>query len=463
MVACCPRHRLPCIQGKFSTLQLYFSFYLLSTLRIPTHLTNGLSLLYTVSSQIGDLIGKCAEDTEKLIREPHPPEQYAPKAPVQSPHGPGIDEISAPRQPQWPKPGAEQYSRYQFSNHADRPAQPQSSYYYPSDYVVTVPRNSQYLQDRDLDDEALRFRRKRRSSTPNMELERYVRRIGEEEGKIPRHKRIRLNWTAEENKVFYDTVSKHSTLDEQSLIREIVATMGGKRNWTQCKGHFRNLVFVNKIVQDDKTKHWNVNETAKGNRGSSSKQGSEQSGSDGRPGDKVENGESQPLKDTARQEEDKDEDEDDAEDVELGGEDIDADDVYAARDDGEDPEGAKDGNEDQNLPKVDVITKVVKGNGERGMKSGADVNEQARTRGLKGTRGETRLGDKSLRLQNGERRGSDEEDGKHTMPHRKQMMSTKRDNGTTYTPPSRRVREFKRRNTADYRPASYAEGRRYLK
>lgn len=329
-----------------------------------------------------------------------------------------------------------------------------------------MPHNSHYLPDHDLDDEALHFRRKRRASTPNVELEQYVRRINEEDGKIPRPKRIRINWTAEENKVFYDTVAKHTTLDEQSLIREIVASMGGKRNWTQCKGHFRNLVFVNKIIQDEKTKKWSVNENAKRfSRGSSSKLDSEQSGSDGRPGYKeVENGKSQPLKNTPRQEEDKndkDEDEDEVEDVELGGEDNDADEDYAAQDDGDDAEGAEDGNEDQDdVPEGDVISKVVKGSEEGGTKGGPNGIEQARTRVLKATRGEPEYGDRP-RLQHG-RRGSDEEDGKHTMPHRKQVMSTKMDNGTTYTP-SRRGREMKRRNTADYRPASYAEGRRYLK
>lgn len=332
---------------------------------------------------------------------------------------------------------------------------------------MPLPRT--YLHpEHDLDEHDVdRFRRKRRASAPSSDLDSYPHRMGID-GAMPRPKRVRINWSHDENKVFFDTVKNNDTLDEQSLIRAIVATMGGKRNWTQCKGHFRNLVYVNKIILDEKTKHWSVNPEAKRpvRAGPATPlRDSEQSGSEGeaQPGDKVENGKSQPLKGAPMDEEevDKDEDEDEleVEDVELGGAENEDDGEYVAQDEREDFERAEEEKQEQSEP-TDA-TKKTKLNGDLGMKNGTIAVEQARTRVLKGTRAEDKLGDKSPRAQNGERDG---DDGNRTMPHRKQLSSAKTENGTKpYSTPPRKVRETKRRNTADYRPAGYAEGRRYLK
>lgn len=94
----------------------------------------------------------------------------------------------------------------------------------------------------------LSHRRKRRGLDPEYErdLRAYDSKL------VPRgprpSKRVRINWTEEENKVFFDAVTKNAMLDEPGVLRQIVAAMDGTRNWVQCKGHFRNLCVVGRIV-----------------------------------------------------------------------------------------------------------------------------------------------------------------------------------------------------------------------
>ncbi|KAI0563878.1 hypothetical protein FGB62_33g019 [Gracilaria domingensis] len=79
------------------------------------------------------------------------------------------------------------------------------------------------------------------------------------------HKRIRINWTDEENSLFFDTIRKNSDKDEQTVLREIVSALGGSRNWIQCKGHFRNLFAVGRITREkDASKSWMVHEDVNG-------------------------------------------------------------------------------------------------------------------------------------------------------------------------------------------------------
>lgn len=349
-----------------------------------------------------------------------------------------------------------------------------SQYYYQPEYPPVSLQRRFVHPDHQMDDPDLdRFARKRPASAPNGDMDHYASREGD--GNMPRLKRVRINWTNQENRVFFDTVKRSSTLDEQSLIRAIVANMGGKRNWTQCKGHFRNLVFVNKIMLDEKTKRWSVNPEAKRpiRTSSTSARGSEQSASesDARPGEKVENSKSQPLKSSsaAQQEEDqridKDDDEEEeesaeVEDVELGGGD-DGGGNYVApneEEDAESPVEKRRGHDTTSDAKRRLTNDDVK------TKNGTNGVDQARTRVLKGSRGDSKTSDRSPRALKGERRVGDIEDVARTMPHRKQLSALKVENGSkSFNSPSRRLKDMKRRNTADYRPTGYPEGRRYLK
>lgn len=82
-------------------------------------------------------------------------------------------------------------------------------------------------------------------------------------------KRVRINWSEAENKAFFDTITKFSHLEEASLLKELVKEMGGARTWIQCKGHFRNLVVVGRIVyRDTHPKGWMVSDEGKGKRAS---------------------------------------------------------------------------------------------------------------------------------------------------------------------------------------------------
>lgn len=79
-------------------------------------------------------------------------------------------------------------------------------------------------------------------------------------------KRVRINWSQSENKVFFNTITKHATQDESTVLKEIVTALNGSRNWVQCKGHFRNLQYVGRISQTSTTpKRWLVveNQTTK--------------------------------------------------------------------------------------------------------------------------------------------------------------------------------------------------------
>ncbi|CAN8076958.1 unnamed protein product [Agarophyton chilense] len=91
--------------------------------------------------------------------------------------------------------------------------------------------------------------------------------------RFPRpHKRIRVNWTEEENSVFFETIKKNSSKDEQTVLREIVAALGGSRNWVQCKGHFRNLFAVGRITREKgELKSWVVHEEIEDNKEEDSK------------------------------------------------------------------------------------------------------------------------------------------------------------------------------------------------
>lgn len=328
------------------------------------------------------------------------------------------------------------------------------------------PTSDRQLEEHDLE----RYSRKRRAPAPTTGEDLYP--VQGIQGNMPRLKRVRVNWTSEENDVFFDTVRRNSTMDEQSIIRAIVASLGGKRNWTQCKGHFRNLVFVKKITLDEKSKRWSVDPNAKrpSRDTASSTRNSDQSlsESDAQPGEKVENTKGRPLKKnpSSQQEEvqdiDRDEDEDEdiveVEDVELGGGEDEADDNYVDQDDEDHSEIRK-----VNKPKVSENESGTKKRKIRDtqVQSGTNGVGQGRT---VPTNRDTTPSERSPRAMNNDRRGSEVEDGPRTMPHKKQLNVPKLESiSRLYSSPPRKAKDPKRRNTADYRPTGYAEGRRYLK
>lgn len=64
--------------------------------------------------------------------------------------------------------------------------------------------------------------------------------------------------------MFFDTISRCATMDESALFRELERTMRG-RNLTQCKGHFRVLCQVGRVVlKTGPPKRWVVPEGVTG-------------------------------------------------------------------------------------------------------------------------------------------------------------------------------------------------------
>lgn len=74
-------------------------------------------------------------------------------------------------------------------------------------------------------------------------------------------RRVRVNWSEEEEEVLMETVGKFKHLDEDSLLQEIVKELGGSRTWFQVKGHFRNILTSGKIRGSGTIPHyWIVTE-----------------------------------------------------------------------------------------------------------------------------------------------------------------------------------------------------------
>lgn len=64
-------------------------------------------------------------------------------------------------------------------------------------------------------------------------------------------RRIRVNWSNAEDDVFFKTIEKFATCDEQTVLNETVNALNGARSAIQCKGHFRNLQVRGKIIQSE--------------------------------------------------------------------------------------------------------------------------------------------------------------------------------------------------------------------
>mmetsp|Transcript_8983 Transcript_8983/g.26995 ORF Transcript_8983/g.26995 Transcript_8983/m.26995 type:complete len:211 (+) Transcript_8983:206-838(+) len=60
-------------------------------------------------------------------------------------------------------------------------------------------------------------------------------------------KRIRMNWTDEENEIVVKVVREGKHLTERELLSTMMDKLGGTRNLTQCKNHFRNLLRAGKV------------------------------------------------------------------------------------------------------------------------------------------------------------------------------------------------------------------------
>lgn len=65
-------------------------------------------------------------------------------------------------------------------------------------------------------------------------------------------RRVRVNWTDEENEILFATIEKHSSLSEDDVLQEVVKALQGSRTWFQTKGRFRNLLASGKICASDK-------------------------------------------------------------------------------------------------------------------------------------------------------------------------------------------------------------------
>ena len=60
-----------------------------------------------------------------------------------------------------------------------------------------------------------------------------------------------MNWTDAENATFFDTIRRYATEDDNSVLHRIVTALSGSRTLIQCKGHFRNMLVVGRVIQSE--------------------------------------------------------------------------------------------------------------------------------------------------------------------------------------------------------------------
>lgn len=71
---------------------------------------------------------------------------------------------------------------------------------------------------------------------------------GAESEDIPaRKKRIRNNWTAEEDALFFRIVKENDSMSDPGLVRLLVAQLAPRRTYQQVKGHLKNVRTANKL------------------------------------------------------------------------------------------------------------------------------------------------------------------------------------------------------------------------
>eukprot|EP00177_Eucheuma_denticulatum_P007882 GFKZ01014355.1.p1 GENE.GFKZ01014355.1~~GFKZ01014355.1.p1 ORF type:complete len:441 (+),score=77.36 GFKZ01014355.1:273-1595(+) len=226
-------------------------------------------------TKIGEAMQRYADDSDTLLSGRAPPPRnprYEPCA-EEPPRAAGAR--SARRKEQTlPPPKSKLWDRLNPPS-SDLPSYPpsNSTQYHPASYHDGSPPNYLYPPaDSEIhaDYKSVQRRRKRHAS----DVPTFLRKEGlDDKVAAPTEhrpsKRVRINWSEAENKIFFGTVTKFSHLDEASLLKELVKDMGGARTWIQCKGHFRNLVVVGRIAyRETHPKGWVVSDDAKGKRAS---------------------------------------------------------------------------------------------------------------------------------------------------------------------------------------------------
>lgn len=72
---------------------------------------------------------------------------------------------------------------------------------------------------------------------------------GDDRGRIlpPRKKRVRDNWTAEEDRIFFEIVQENRSLPDMEVTRILATRLGPRRTYQQVKGHLKNMRAAAKI------------------------------------------------------------------------------------------------------------------------------------------------------------------------------------------------------------------------
>jgi hypothetical protein len=65
--------------------------------------------------------------------------------------------------------------------------------------------------------------------------------------RAPRKKRVRDNWTPEEDKLFFQIVEDNRTAPDQKVVRLLTARLAPRRTYQQVKGHLKNMRAAAKI------------------------------------------------------------------------------------------------------------------------------------------------------------------------------------------------------------------------
>lgn len=283
---------------------------------------------------------------------------------------------------------------------------------------------------------------------------------------------MRINWSDAENEVFFDTISKYAHQDESTVLRQIVASLSGSRNWVQCKGHFRNLQVVGRIVHTDtEPKMWKVITDVGGQKRvnavkspsnikhSSTSDGSKKDGSNQCRENDVQMDSHPPHSmHTTKSDRDVGEEEEEEEDVDEEDEEdrdphlmrqgrIESDHEYAANG------GDSNVREDEDLDEED----------EDGEDGNTGMSEQRKVRGLTNRRSIDQMssGERSAEDRSMEHSRSSYDGGKATMMgYKKQTSSVRTDSQTNL--PQLRMRDAKtNRRYGDYRSATTADINRF--
>jgi hypothetical protein len=69
----------------------------------------------------------------------------------------------------------------------------------------------------------------------------------EREGRPPRRRRIRDNWTPEEDKLFFETVEANRSVSDMEVVRLLAVRLAPRRTYQQVKGHLKNMRAAAKI------------------------------------------------------------------------------------------------------------------------------------------------------------------------------------------------------------------------